>query len=114
MGVGDVMEVFPATSFTDWPASEVRITAIFERVDPSDEFWYGLSSAASRQDDRWTLIPLFADEDALIERVLGTYPSLYTDTTWYFFPDRHGRCAPAKSKTYRRFSPTYKVHSPPD
>ena len=88
MGLGDVMEVFPATSFTDWPASEVRITAIFERVDPSDEFWYGLSSAASRQDDRWTLIPLFADEDALIERVLGTYPSLYADTTWYFFPDR--------------------------
>ena len=88
MGLGDVMEVFPATSFTEWPAAEVRIVAIFERVDPSDEFWYGLSSAASRQDDRWTLIPLFADEDALIERVLGTYPSLYTDTTWYFFPDR--------------------------
>lgn len=89
MGVGDVMEVFPATSFTDWPTTEIRIAAIFERVDPSDEYWYGLSSAASRQDDRWTLIPLFADEDALIERVLGTYPSLYTDTTWYFFPDRH-------------------------
>ena len=88
MGLGDVMEVFPATSFTDWPSTEVRIAAIFERVDPSDEFWYGLSSAASRQDDRWTLIPLFADEDALIHRVLGTYPSLYTDTTWYFFPDR--------------------------
>ena len=88
MGLGDVMEVFPATSFTDWPTTEVRIAAIFERVDPSDEFWYGLSSAASRQDDRWTLIPLFADEDALIQRVLGTYPSLYTDTTWYFFPDR--------------------------
>ena len=88
MEVGDVMEVFPATSFTDWPTTEVRIAAIFERVDPSDEFWYGLSSAVSRQDDRWTLIPLFANEDALIERILGTYPSLYTDTTWYFFPDR--------------------------
>ena len=88
MGLGDVMEVFPATSFTDWPSTEVRIAAIFDRVDPSDEFWYGLSSAASRKDDRWTLIPLFADEDALIQRVLGTYPSLYADTTWYFFPDR--------------------------
>ncbi len=87
LGVGDVMEVFPATSFFDWPTAEVRIAAIFERVDTSDEFWYGLSSAASRKDDRWTLIPLFADEDALIERVLGTYPSLYADTTWYFFPD---------------------------
>ena len=88
MGLGDVMEVFPATSFTDLPAIEVRVAAVFERVDPSDEFWYGLSSAASRQDDRWTLIPLFASEDALIQRVLGIYPSLYTDTTWYFFPDR--------------------------
>ena len=88
MGVGDLMEVFPATSFNDWQTTEVRVSAIFERVDPSDEFWYGLSSAVSRQDERWTLIPLFADEDALIQRVLGTYPSLYTDTTWYFFPDR--------------------------
>ena len=88
MGVGEVMEVFPATSFGDWPTTEVRIAAIFERVDPSDEFWYGLSSAASRQDDRWTLVPLFAGEDALIERILGTYPSLYADTTWHFFPDR--------------------------
>ena len=88
MGLGDVMEVFPATSFTDWPSTEVRVAAIFERVDPFDEFWYGLSSAASRKDDRWTLIPLFTDEDALIETVLGTYPSLYADTTWYFFPDR--------------------------
>ncbi len=88
MKVGDVMEVFPASSFTDWTATEVRISAIFGRLDSSDEFWYGLSSAISRQDDRWTLIPLFADEDALIQRVLGNYPSLYADTTWHFFPDR--------------------------
>ncbi len=88
LGVGEVMEVFPATSFPDSPASAVRIAAIFEVVDPSEEFWYGLSSASSRKDDRWTLVPLFADEDALIEQVLGTYPSLYSDTTWYFFSDR--------------------------
>ena len=88
MEVGEVMEIFPATSFGDWPTAEVRIAAIYERLDPSDEFWYGLSSASSRQDDRWTLVPLFAGEDALIERILGTYPSLYADTTWHFFPDR--------------------------
>ena len=88
MGVGEVMEVFPATSFGDWPTTEVRIAAIYERLDPSDEFWYGLSSAASRQDERWTLVPLITEEDALIERILGTYPSLYADTTWHFFPDR--------------------------
>ena len=88
LGVGEVMQVFPAASFAAPPPSEVRIVAIFERVDPSDEFWYGLSSASSRKDDRWTLVPLFATEDALIEQVLGTYPTLYTDTTWYFFADR--------------------------
>ena len=88
LGIGEVMEVFPASSFNDPPPTEVRIAAIFEVVDSSDEFWYGLSSASSRKDDRWTLVPLFADEDALIERVLGTYPPLYSDTTWYFFPDR--------------------------
>ena len=88
MEVGDVMEVFPATSFDESPPSEVRISAVFEVMEPSEEFWYGLSSATSRQDERWTLVPLFADEDALIERVFGAYPSLYSDTTWYFFPDR--------------------------
>ena len=88
LSVGEVMEVFPATSFADSPPSTVRIAAVFEVLDPSEEFWYGLSSASSRKDDRWTLIPLFTSEDALIEQVLGAYPSLYTDTTWYFFPDR--------------------------
>ncbi len=90
MGVGDVMDVFPATSFDGHPPVEVRIAAIFEITAPSDEFWYGLSSALSKQDDRWTLIPLFTAEDALIERVLGAYPALYTDTTWRFFPDKRG------------------------
>ena len=88
LGVGEIMQIFPAASFAAPPPSEVRIAAIFERIDPTDEFWYGLSSASSRKDDRWTLIPMFASEDALIDQVLGTYPSLYTDTTWYFFPDR--------------------------
>ena len=88
MEVGDVMEVFPATSFDESPASEVRIAAVFEVLDPQEEFWYGLSSASSRQDERWTLVPLFAEEGALIEKVFGAYPSLYSDTTWYFFPDR--------------------------
>ena len=90
LGVGGVMEVFPATSANDSPPIEVRIAAIFEVIDPSEEFWYGLSSAISRKDDRWTLIPLYTDENALIDRVLGAYPLLYTDTTWHFFTNRQG------------------------
>lgn len=88
LGVGDGMEIFPATSFDDYPPLKARIAAIYERTDASDEYWQGLDSAASRKDDRWTLIPLFAAEDALIEQVLGAYPSLYADITWRFFPDQ--------------------------
>ena len=87
LGVGEVMEVFPATSFADAEPIEVRIGAIFEVVDRSEEFWYGLSYAFSRKDERWTLVPLFADEGELIEKALGSYPSLYADTTWFLFPD---------------------------
>ena len=88
LAVGEEIEAFPATSFTDSAPVKVRISAIFEVLDPADEFWYGLSYAFSRQDDRWTLIPLFTDERSMMEGVLGAYPGLYTDTTWHFFTDR--------------------------
>ena len=88
LGVGQRMEVIPATSGDDHPPLEVHIAAIFEPIDRADEFWYGISTALSRKDERWTLVPLHTSEEALIDRVLGTYPQLYTDTTWYIFPDR--------------------------
>ena len=88
LGVGQTMEVIPATASDDPSPLEVRIAAVFEPTDRADEFWYGIATALSRKDDRWTLVPLHASEDALIDRVLGTYPQLYTDTTWHFFPDR--------------------------
>ena len=87
LGVGDVMEVFPATSFMESRPIKVQVAAIFEAVDRSDEFWYGLSYAFSRKDERWTLVPLFAEEGELLGKVLGSYPSLYADTTWFLFPD---------------------------
>ena len=87
MEVGDAMEIFPASLFDDYPSTEVRIAAIYEVQDPSDSFWYELSAAFSRQDDNWTLVPLFASEKALLGRVLGSYPSIYADTTWFFLPD---------------------------
>ncbi len=88
LDVGDVLGVYPAASFTDPPSTPVRIAGVFERVDPEDEFWYGTKSSFSRRDDRWTLVPLFTSEEILIDRLLGAYPALYTDTTWYFFLDR--------------------------
>ena len=87
MGVGDVMEIFPASLFDDQPPIEVRIAAIFEVLDPSDPIWYDVGPEFSRQDDNWTLVHLLASEDALLERALGSYPSIYADSTWYFIPD---------------------------
>ena len=87
MGVGDVMEIFPASLFDDMPPVEVRIAAIFEVLDPSDPIWYDAGPAFSRQDENWTLVHLLASEDALLERALGSYPSIYADATWYFIPD---------------------------
>ena len=57
--LGEVMDVFPAASFTDPPAMRVRISGVFERVDPDDEFWYETGSDCSLSNDRWTIIPLF-------------------------------------------------------
>ena len=87
MDVGETMEVFPATIFDEAVPIRVRIAGIFQQTDPEDEFWYGLSYASSKKDDRWTLIPLYTAEEALITRVLGSYPSLYAETTWHLFPD---------------------------
>ena len=88
--VGEVMNVFPAASFTNPPSMPVRISGVFERVDPDDEFWYETGSDFSLSNDRWTIIPLFTSEESVINRVLGKYPTLYTDVTWYYFLDRDG------------------------
>ena len=86
--VGQVMEIYPAASFVDPSSMPVRIAAVFERINPDDEFWYGVDSDFSLKNDRWTIVPLFTTEEALLNRVLGEYPTLYTDVTWYYFLDR--------------------------
>ena len=88
LGVGQTMEVIPATSFDDPAPLPVRIVGVFEVLDRSDEFWYGIPTALSRADDRWTLVPLYTSEESLVGRALDAYPALYTDTTWHFFTDR--------------------------
>ena len=95
MGVGDVMEIYPASLFDDHPPIHARITAVFELAEPEDPIWYDLSSAFSRRNDAaagsgWTLVPLFTSEEALLRQALGSYPTIYADTTWYFLPD-HGK-----------------------
>ena len=90
VGVGDVVDIFPAASYTDPPRMPVRISGVFERVDPDDEFWYGVESDFSLQNERWTIVPMFTSEAAVLNRVLGQYPALYTDVTWFYYLDREG------------------------
>ena len=93
LDVGSVMEVLPASSTDEFIPIEARIVGVYEPLNPSEEYWYGLSSALSRKDERWTLIPLYTDEEAIIDQVLEAYPELYTDTTWHFFTDRESLLA---------------------
>ena len=88
--VGQVMDVLPAASFTNPPTMPVRISGVFERNDPDDEFWYGVESDFSLKNDRWTIIPLFTSEQAIVNRVLAEYPTLYTNVSWYYYLDRDG------------------------
>ncbi len=90
LGVGDEMEVFPASGVTDPPAMRVRVVGIFQRADPDAEFWYRAERTLSIQDDQWTMVPLFTSDDAIYERVGRIYPGLYTDFGWFYYLDRHG------------------------
>jgi hypothetical protein len=90
LGAGDEMEIFPAASFTEPPSMRAKIVGVFERVNPQDEYWFGAGREFSFQSFRWTYIPLFTTEDAILSRVLGRYPELRIDNTWYFYLDRQG------------------------
>ena len=90
LGVGDEMEVFPASSFTDPPSMRARVVGVFQRVDLQDEFWFGASREFSFKSERWTYIPLFTTEDAILSPVIGRYPSLFIDITWFVYLDRQG------------------------
>ena len=88
LGAGDEMEMFPAASFTDPPLMTAKIVGVFQKKDPEDEFWYPMKEKFSFKDDRWTMIPLFTTEDAILQQVVGWYPSVSLNVTWYFYLDR--------------------------
>lgn len=90
LGAGDELEVFPASGLEEPPHIPVRIVGVFRRVDPADEFWYDQGKNFSYQDDRWTIVPLFTSERAILEQVGRAYPGIYTNVTWVFILDRLG------------------------
>ena len=49
---------------------KVKLVGVFERIDPDDEFWYGVQSDFSFKTDRWTIVPMFTTEEAIINSIL--------------------------------------------
>ena len=88
LGVGDGLTVLPATGDKTPKTLDVVIVGVFERTDPNDEFWHGFEKDFSYQDDRWTIVPLFTSEDALVQRVGRVFAGMHTNTTWVFGLDR--------------------------
>ena len=88
LGVGQGFTVLPATGDKSPKKLDVEIVGVFERADPADEFWDGFENDFSYQDDRWTIIPLFTAEEALVEQVGTVFAGIHTNTTWVFELDR--------------------------
>ena len=89
LGPGDEMGAFPAASFTDPESIPVKVVGVFRRTDPDDEFWYGAERTFSYKNDQWTIVPLFTTEEVILKQIFPVYPSLYTDTTWFYYLDRN-------------------------
>lgn len=107
LGAGDEFEVFPATAFTDPPATKAKIVGVFRRIDPNDEFWFGADKDFSFKNERWTMVPLFTSESAIVRQLVGLYPTLFLDVTWFYQLDRTGIRASDVDKIQelaRRFS----------
>ena len=87
--VGDQMTVFPATTRDLLNDMNIEVVGIFQRNDPQSDFWDGQDKDFSYQNDRWTIVPLFTTEDAVLKHVGQTYPGLHTNTSWIFRLDRN-------------------------
>ena len=84
----DEMEVFLAVGSTSKASMKVKIVGIFQRIDPDDEFWYGVRRTFSHMEDQVAIVPLFTTEDAILEYVGRSYPGSYTDVKWFFYLDK--------------------------
>lgn len=92
--LGEGFSIVPATGGDGQPSTRVVVVGIIEPVDRDEEFWYRRDKLLSYHDDDWTLVPLFASEDALREQVGRRYPGIYTSSAWFLQVDRTG--LPAK------------------
>ena len=101
LGVGDTLEVLPATGRKISDSIGVEIVGVFRRISPESDYWFGLENDFSYRNERWTIVPLFADENALLEHVGRTFPGIHTNTTWIFHLDRTGISAKQVDRIHR-------------
>jgi hypothetical protein len=101
LGVGDTLEALPATGRKISDSIGVEIVGVFRRISPESDYWFGLENDFSYQNERWTIVPLFADENALLEHVGRTFPGIHTNTTWIFHLDRTGISAKQVDRIHR-------------
>ena len=88
--LGEGFQVIPATGGDGQPATNVALVGIVEPVDLSDEYWFRRGKLLTFHDDDWTLVPLFASEEAIRQQVGRRYPGIYTSTAWFLQVDRIG------------------------
>ena len=90
LGVGDSMGAFPASN-TEVPQTvEINIVGVFRRIDPGGDYWYAKDRSFSYQNEQWTIVPLLAAEETILQQVGVTYPGIYTNVTWVYNLDRQG------------------------
>ena len=88
--LGEGFQVMPATGGSGQPATDVVLVGIVEPVDLTDEYWFRRGKLLTFHDDDWTLVPLFASEQAIRQQVGRRYPGIYTSTAWFLQVDRLG------------------------
>ncbi len=88
--LGEGFQVMPATGGPGQPATDVVLVGIVEPVDLTDEYWFRRGKLLTFHDDDWTLVPLFASEQAIRQQVGRRYPGIYTSTAWFLQVDRLG------------------------
>jgi len=88
LGIGDSMEIFPASGLDNPVRMNIKIVGMFRRINTEDDIWYGREKDFSYKDKRWTFIPLFTTELGITDQIASSYPGLYSNVTWVYQLDR--------------------------
>ncbi|MBI4234588.1 MAG: FtsX-like permease family protein [Chloroflexi bacterium] len=88
IGVGDVVELFPAVIGKREESVPVQVVGLIEPRDPGEEFWFGEADRFTHTFSEWTTVPMFATEEGLFTVVAQANRGLYTDFMWFFYLDR--------------------------